>query len=722
IKKNCKEDIMLQAIVKKGKVIAENIPVPGVSEGFVLIKVVNSCISAGTEVSGLAESGKSIVQKALNQPDKAAKALNMIKSQGIGAVYDKIKGNSDSGVQTGYSISGIVTAIGKGVTKFKIGDPVAAAGAGFANHAEIVNVPENLVVKMPVGMDFKYASTVTVGAIAMHGVRRADLKFGEFCVVIGTGILGLLSVQMLKSSGVRIAALDLDNKRLAIAKELGVEIAVNPSDEDSLKIIEGWTEGLGADAVLFTAATSGSEPLSQAFKMCKRKGKVILVGVSGMEIKREDIYQKEIDFQISTSYGPGRYDKDYELKGIDYPYAYVRWTENRNMSEYLRMIDTGCINLDKLINAVYPAKEMTAAFESLRNSDNRPIIVLLDFGVPVLKEMWPGSSERTIQINQPVISRKGIINVALIGAGGFATGMHLPNLANMADKYKLVAVMDQNGHTAKSVATRFGAQYATTDFSEIINDNGINLLLIATRHNSHASLTLQGLNAGKHVFVEKPLAINRDELDAIEQFYKNKNSAYPVLMVGFNRRFSKYSQEIKRHIDKRINPLFIHYRMNAGYVPLNHWIHEDGGRIIGEGCHIIDLMGFFVGCSIKNLSFESLEPQTNKFSSSDNKSIILKYQDGSIATIEYFAVGNKNISKEYLEIHFDEKMIVMDDYKNLTGHGVKIKSIATKVSSKGHFEELVRLHETLCGENPAWPISLDSMVESTNITFEVTNR
>jgi predicted dehydrogenase len=551
----------------------------------------------------------------------------------------------------------------------------------------------------------------------MHGVRRADLKFGEYCVVIGTGILGLLSIQMLKNSGIRVAALDLDNKRLAIAKELGVELALNPSAEDALKIVESWTEGLGADAVLFTAATSSSEPLSQAFKMCKRKGKVVLVGVSGMEIKRDDIYSKEIDLQISTSYGPGRYDKAYELKGIDYPYAYVRWTENRNMSEYLRLVHESYIKLDKLINAVYPADKMTAAFESLQNPDNRPVIVLLDYGLPVQNDVQPRCSERTIQINQAIIAKKGIIKVALIGAGSFATGMHLPNMAKIPDKYKLIAVMDQNGHTAKSVATQFGAQYATTDFSEIINDSSIDLLLIATRHNSHASLTLQGLNAGKHIFVEKPLATNEEDLDKIVQFYKEKGVAHPVLMVGFNRRFSKYAQEIKQHTDKRINPLFIHYRMNAGYIPLDHWIHEDGGRIIGEGCHIIDLMGFFVGFSVKSISFESLEPKTNKFSSSDNKSIILKYEDGSIATIEYFAVGNKNVSKEYLEIHFDEKSIIMENYKNLYGYNIKIKPIRTKRSEKGHFEEIECLYNALMSPLNSSPIDLESLIETTHITF-----
>lgn len=713
---------MLQAIVKKGKVLPEIVPAPTIKEGFILIKVINSCISAGTEVGGLAESGKSTIKKALNQPDKAAKAVKafeMLKSQGVVAVFNKVKGGYDAGTQTGYSISGIVMEIGKGVTRFKIGDAVAAAGAGFANHAEVVNVPEKLVVRMPEGMDFKNASTVTVGTIALHGVRRADLKLGEYCVVIGTGILGLLAIQMLKSSGVRIAAVDLDAKRLAIAKDLDAEIVVDPSNEDVVKAVEGWTGGFGADAVIFTAATSSNAPLSQAFNMCKRKGKVVLVGVSGMEIKREDIYTKEIDFQISTSYGPGRYDDAYEVKGIDYPYAYVRWTENRNMSEYLRLVHEGTIKLDKLINAIYPADKIAEAFESLQNQGNRPIIVLIDYGKPTHGDQRPGAPERKIQLHRTDVTQVGTIKMALVGAGSFATGMHLPNIAKMPDKYRLVAVMDQNGHTAKSVATRFGAQYATTEFNEIIDDLSIDLLLIATRHNSHASLALRALNAGKHVFIEKPLAINSEELDSIIQFYRYKNVDHPVLMIGFNRRFSKYAQEIKKHIDKRINPLFIHYRMNAGYIPLDHWVHEDGGRIIGEGCHIIDLLSFFTGHSVESIGFETLRPKTDKFSPSDNTSIILKYADGSVATIEYFAVGNRNISKEYLEIHFDEKTIIMDDFKKLSAYGIKIQPIVTKLSEKGHYEELVRLHETLCGKNPSWPIDFDTMVESTEITFKL---
>lgn len=708
---------MLQAVVKRGKVIPEKIPAPDIADGFVLLRVVNSCISAGTEVSGIAESGKSIVQKVMNQPDKVRKAIDMIKSKGISAVVDKIKGHLEAGFPTGYSVSGIVSEVGKGVTKFKTGDAVAAAGAGYANHADVVSVPEKLVVKMPSGMDFKDASTVAVGAIAMHGVRRADLKLGEYCVVLGTGILGLLAIQILKISGVRIAAIDLDDKRLRIAKELGSEIALNPSYEDALKTVENWTGGRGADTVLFTAATTSSDSLSQAFKMCKRKGKVVLVGSSGMEVNRDDIYSKEIDFQISTSYGPGRYDKTYEEKGLDYPYAYVRWTENRNMGEYLRLVQGGAIKLKNLISAVYPIEKATEAFESLQNSENRPIIVLLDYAKPDQVDFKKYGPDRTLKLRLKGIVSKDVINVALIGAGNFATTVHLPNILKMSNKYKLLSVMDQNGLSAKSAAARFGATYATTEVEELLRDPDIDLALITTRHNSHALLALQALNAGKSVFVEKPLATKEEDLDKIVQFYKEKGVANPVLMVGFNRRFSNYAREIKKHTDNRISPLFMHYRMNAGYIPPDHWVHDDGGRIIGEACHIIDLMSFFTNSKIESINCESLIPAAGKFRADDNKSIILKYQDGSVASIEYFSVGSEAFPKEYMEIHFDGKTIVMDDYKSLVGYGLKMPSIKTAKSEKGHHEELMRLHETLCGKNQQWPIEFDSLIETTEAAF-----
>ncbi len=710
---------MRQAIVKKGIVVGEEIPAPVVSPGSVLIKVVNSCISAGTEMSGIKSSGKSLMKRALEQPEKVKKVLNMVREVGLVKAYQTVSGKLESGVPTGYSVAGVVIGIGKGVTRFNVGDHVAAAGAGIANHAEYVDVPVNLVVRIPGDMGFKEASTVTLGAIAMQGIRRADLKMGEFCVVFGTGILGLLSIQMLKISGVRVIAVDLDSKRLEIAGELGAELSINPNQDNIVETVLNFTGGFGADAVLFTAATEKSEPLSQSFQMCRKKGKVILVGVAEMNIRREDMYLKELDFQISTSYGPGRYDDIYESKGLDYPYAYVRWTENRNMSEYLRQVYEGKIKLGRLISAVYPIEEVTQAFESLKSDDDKPILVCLDYGEPDnnnLKNLY-GSGGKVVLKTKPSV--KGIINVAMVGAGGFANAMHLPNMQKLSSKYQLHCVVDKIGHRAKSYAQQYGAGYATSDYDEILGDKDVNLVMICTRHDSHAGLVLKALKAGKNVFVEKPLAVNEEELDKIKEFYRKDDKPRPVLMVGFNRRFSKYAREIKKHTDQRINPLFIRYRMNAGYIPLDHWVHDSGGRIVGEACHLIDLMTFFTGCKIVSVNFESLSPANEHFSPADNKSISLKYKDGSLCTIDYFAVGNNDFPKEYMEVHFDNKTIVLDDYKKLAGYGVALNEIATSESRKGQFEELEVLYDVLSGKTKDWPIELWDMIQTTAITFMI---
>ncbi len=710
---------MIQAIIKKGKVIGEQIPTPNVSKGSLLIKVVNSCISAGTEMSGVTNSGKPLIKRALEQPAQVAKVISMAKTIGLQKTIAKIKGTLDAGNATGYSISGVVIAVGDGVDGYEIGDRVTAAGAGIANHAEYVDVPQNLVMKMPQALDFKEASTVTLGGIAMQGVRRADVRFGEFCVVTGAGILGLLALQMLRLSGVRVAAIDLDESRLAIAKELGAEIVINPTKEDPIKTVESWSGGYGADCVLFTAATSSSAPLSQSFQMTKKKGKVVLVGVVGMEINRGDIYAKELDFMISTSYGPGRYDSSYEEKGCDYPYAYVRWTENRNMTEYLRLVSTGDIKLDKLINGVYPIEQVTEAYESLK-ANAKPLMVLLDYGEAELGRIHDYlTQEKKVILNHTTNANKSIINVALIGSGGFATGMHMPNIEKLSTKYKLHAVMSKTGHKAKAVAKQYGATYATTNYEDILGDKEVDLVLIATRHDSHASLALQALKAGKHVFVEKPLATHQEELELIKAFYQSDVPNKPVLFTGFNRRFSKYTTEITKHTLKRNNPLFIYYRMNAGFIALDHWVHEDGGRIVGEGCHIIDLMSAIVGEKIISICTESLTPKNEKFSSTDNKSIILKYQDGSVATIHYFATGSKELSKEYMEVHFDNKSIIMDDYKSLKGYGIKVNEITTNISEKGQFEELEALYETLSGKTKKWPIEFWDMTQTTEVSFAV---
>ena len=697
---------MIQAVIKSGVVFSEQVPAPIVSKGCILIKVYNSCISSGTESATIKVTGDSLIKRALKQPDNVRKVFDMARLEGIGKTYGKMKTKLSVGKPTGYSISGIVVGIGEGVFGFSIGDRVAAGGSGVANHAEYVDVPQNLVVKIPFELNFIKASTVTLGAIALQGVRRASSNLGEFVVVFGSGILGLLALQLLKASGVRVAAIDLDPERLSIAEKLGAEIIVNPVVEDPLQKVNEWSNGYGADAVIFAAATNDSKPLSTAFNMCKRKGRVILLGVSGMNIKREDIYPKELDFLISTSYGPGRYDSKYEEKGLDYPYSYVRWTENRNMHEYLRLLNEGLVNIDLLITKVFSIQNLSVAFELIQENDKKPLMVVLSYSDENKKKL-----KTKILCNQNKTNKK-LINVAIVGAGNFAIGVHMPNLIRLKEKFNIHAVMNRTGLKGKQVADLYKASYATTNYDEILDDPKIDLILIATRHDSHAELTLKGLAAGKNVFVEKPLAVDEKQYEEIADFFSLKEKP-PLLMVGFNRRFSRYAREIKKQVDKAVNPLFLHYRMNAGYLPIDHWVHENGGRIVGEACHIVDLMSFFIGSRIQSISCEEISPKTEHFSNTDNKSIVLKYENGSVATIEYFSMGNSSLSKEYMEVHFDHKTIVLDDYKSLKGYGVKLNEISSKVSRKGQFEEMNILYDSLTIENASWPIELWDMLQTT---------
>lgn len=710
---------MIQAVIKGGKVVPETVPVPAVSDGAVLISVVNSCISAGTEISGVRNSGKTLMQRVMEKPDRVIKALEVLKNEGPAGLHARIKGQDPGTMPTGYSVAGTVIAVGNGVSRFRVGDRVAAAGAGRANHAECVDVPENLVVRTPDAVTAAHASTVALGAIAMQGVRRADLNLGEYGVVVGAGILGLLTIQMLKASGVRTIALDIDDSRLGVATALGSDLVINVLAEDPVGKVINHTGGFGADAVIFTAATDASEPLSQAFRLCRKKGRVILVGVSGMEINREDMYEKELELHISTSYGPGRYDSRYEVDGLDYPYAYVRWTENRNMEEYLRLLERGAVSLEKIISAEYPIEEVTSAFESFATVP-KPLIVLLRYSFEEALHKHALHDLSRVTLRQSLPRRDELVNVALVGTGSFAMAMHLPILQKLSSRYRLHCVMGRNGLKAKEVAAKFGAVYATTSFEDLLADNDVDLVLISTRHDSHADYTLQALQQGKHVFVEKPLATNIDDLNRIRNYYAagNRTDGHPLLMVGFNRRFSRYAREIKKQLVGRVGPLYIRYRMNAGFAPAESWVHADGGRIIGEACHIIDLMSFITGSSIAAASHTS--PQFNgcKYSDRDNRSITLNFADGSLCLIDYLSVGNAGFPKEYMEIHFDEKTIVLDDYKSLKGYGLAMTEIATRQSDKGHLEEFEALYDALKGGG-CLPIPLDSIFRTTEVSIGV---
>lgn len=578
---------MIQAILKKGRVTAQHVPLPSVSEGAALIKVLYSCISVGTETASVQASNKSLIKRALEQPENVKKVLHMARSAGISETFEKVKKRWEMGSDLGYSLSGVILALGNGIKDFKVGDRVACAGSGIANHAEYVDVPRNLIVRIPDDLGFGEASTVALGSIAMQGARRAEIAFGEYVLIFGLGAIGQIILQIAKNAGARVIGIDLDERRLKVGNKNGADLVLNSKDSDILKEVIHFCDGYGADKVVFTAATTSSTPLHQAFQMTRKKGKVVLVGVSGMQIEREDLYPKELDFVISTSYGPGRYDNQYERRGLDYPYAYVRWTENRNMQEYLSELAEGKINLKDIIEEVYPIDRVEDAFEKLQGP-NKPLLTLLEYNqnLPAdLQTLYQEDSK--VLISSKINKKEGIINVGLIGAGGFANDVHLPNLFRLKSKYNICAIMNKTPHKAKTIAEQYNAHYATCNIEDILNDKDIDLVLIATRHNLHGDYVLKALNAGKNVFVEKPLCIKEEELNGIKDFYnlkvKTQNSELPLLMVGFNRRFSKFAQEAKKHVVRRINPLFMHYRVNAGYIPLDHWVHgEEGGGELSE--------------------------------------------------------------------------------------------------------------------------------------------
>ncbi len=702
---------MKQLLVRSGNVFLQEVPAPTVGPRNVLVRVKSSCISVGTEMAGIKMSGLPLYRRALKQPHHVKKALQLMKDQGFARVYKQIKGKLDAGLPTGYSASGEVIEVGSEVTGIKVGDRVACAGAGIANHAEVVDVPVNLTVPVPDGLDYEAAATVTLGAIAMQGVRRTNPTLGETVVVIGLGILGQLTAQLLTASGCRVIGTDIDENRIEIARANGMDIGLNPKDGDIVERIVKLTDGHGADAVVITAASPSSEILAQSFQACRRKARVVVVGDVGLNIARSDIYAKELDFFISTSYGPGRYDPVYEEEGADYPIAYVRWTENRNMEEFLRLLARGRISLANMLKEPFPIDRAEEAYAALRGTGQKPLLVMLTY---------PERAEATrpaLQIAPPAPA-DGRIKLALVGAGGFAQGMHLPNLQKLKDSYDLRTIVSRTGLSARSAAERFGAPNAATDFKTVLDDPDIDLVLIATRHDLHAGMTLDALRAGKHVFVEKPLAMNEDELAEIEAFYRD-NPNGPVLMTGFNRRFSPAVVAAKKVLANRTSPMIVNYRMNAGYIPADHWVHgpQGGGRNIGEGCHIYDLFNALTGSTPVEVNAMSIVPESKYWLRNDNFNATVRYADGSVCTLTYTAMGSKSYAKERADIFVDGKVLTLDDYKQLTVAGGSGGWKGTTMQ-KGQQEELAALAETL-RKGAAWPISLEDQIFATRISFEV---
>ncbi len=709
---------MKQVILRHGMAVVEEVPDPFVEAGTVLVAVDHSCISIGTEMSGLRSGGMPLWKRALRQRANVQKAVRTAMTIGPKRTWSLVRGQLAAGTATGYSAAGTVVDVGMGVEDVDVGDRVACAGAQFAHHAEVIRVPRNLMVPIPDAVSFRDAATVTLGAIAMQGIRRAAPTLGETFVVIGLGVLGQLAVQLLKANGCRVIGTDLDAARIALAVRDGMDLGVAPAEEFPEQQVARLTDGSGADGVIITAATPSDSVMSLAFKMCRRKGRVVLVGDVGLSLQRADFYQKELDFFISTSYGPGRYDRNYEEKGLDYPVAYVRWTENRNMAEYLRLLGSGHVRLSGMIDAIYPLGDAERAYASLKSGDRPPVMVLLSY--PGRKDAPP---VRRVQVTTVPNSVKRRIGVALVGAGGFAKGMHLPNLRSLDDVFSLQAVVSRTGHNAVATARQYGARYASTDFEEILRDDAIDAVIIATRHNLHARMTLAALAAGKHVLVEKPTCVSPAELQELTQWFEqaeHAGRATPVLLTGFNRRFSRYGDFARRAVRGRSAPMIFNYRMNAGHIPLDHWVHgaEGGGRNIGEACHIYDLMTSIIGGRCTGAHAMPIRVRNGAYSARDNFVATMGFEDGSVATLTYTALGHRGYSKEQLEIFVDGKVVQMDDYKSIRIAGVRGMTLTTPISEKGQKEELRAWGQAIQDGGP-WPIALWEQVQAMEMAFSV---
>lgn len=707
---------MRQVLVSGGAVRLEEVPAPMVEPGTVLVRMDHSCISIGTEMSGVKATGLPLWKRALRQPQNVKKVVDMVLADGLAQTRRLVQERLAVELPTGYSGAGIVVEVGEGVDEFLPGDRVACAGAQCAFHAEVVRIPKNLVVSIPENVGFDAASSVALGAIALQGVRRAAPTLGETFVVIGLGILGQLTVQLLRANGCRVIGVDLDRARIALGEQNGMSWGVHPDDANDVQQVARITGGAGADGVIITAAGPSDAIVSAAFRMCRKKARVVLVGDVGLDLQRADFYAKELDFFISTSYGPGRYDAQYEEGGLDYPLAYVRWTEGRNMAEYLRLIADGAVDLKPLITAVHPIDAVDSAYRSLQSGTDKPLMVLLSY------PCQQAEMTRRVNLLSPQIARIGnnAVRIALIGAGGFAKGMHLPNLMEMKSDYRLRAVVSRTSHNAATTGKRFNAEYCATDYREVLDDKDVDAVIIATRHDSHASIALEALRAGKHVLLEKPLALEEAELAAIEAFYTDGSGTKPVLLTGFNRRFSSYAERITAQVSKRSNPMILNYRMNAGYIPLDHWVHgaEGGGRNRGEACHIYDLFTYFTDAKVRGVQVTAILPKTGYYSSSDNFVASISFDDGSVGTLTYTALGTTEFPKEMMEIFVDGMVISLDDYRRMTVAGSKQKPFETRTSDKGQKEELIAFARAVKGE-AEWPIPLWQQLQATRISFDV---
>lgn len=641
----------------------EEVPAPAVKRGCVLIQTTRSLVSLGTERM-LVEFGKAnLLQKARQQPDRVKEVLAKIKTDGLKPTINAVFNKLGQPLPLGYCNVGRVIAVGDGVNEFKIGDRVASNGP----HAEYVCIPKNLVAAIPDNVTDEEAAFTVIGSIGLQGIRLCNPQLGETIVVVGLGLIGMITAELLVANGCRVVGIDLDPKKIAIAKEKGI-IAINPRDGvDQVKYVVSITDGQGADGVIITASAKTDEIIAQAAKMSRKRGRIILVGVIGLNISRADFYEKELTFQVSCSYGPGRYDDQYEKNGIDYPLPFVRWTEKRNFQAILQAIATKKLGVADMITERVKLENFDQIYGNISNPNS--IASILEY---------PENSTHAVSV--PITDGRfepGKGGIGIIGAGNFTAMTMLPVLS--AINAPLYSIASAAGLTGTTLAKKHKIGKSTTDYKSIINDPAIDLVIITTRHNEHARMVTESLEAGKHVFVEKPLALSKEELDGIIKAYKGDKT----LTVGFNRRFSPHMQKVKQLTGNvQMNVIAT---MNAGHIPANVWVHDmkvGGGRIVGEACHYMDLITFLTGSKIKSVCMNAMgiNPQAN----TDSASILLEYENGSTGVINYFSNGSKAYSKERIEVYAQDRTLVTDNFRVTEGFGYSGFSKLKTTIDKGH--------------------------------------
>jgi len=684
---------------KTGETWLEVVPAPNPKKGSVLIKTSCSLVSIGTERM-LVEFGKSnLISKARQQPDKVRQVLEKIKAEGVVPTLEAVFNKLEQPLPLGYCNAGKIVAVGEGVSEFAVGDRVASNGP----HAEFVSVPKNLVVKIPDNVSDEEAAFTVIGSIGLQGIRLCKPSFGETIVVTGLGLIGLMTSQMLLANGCKVIGIEIDPDKCALAEKLGV-ITINPVGSDPVKVIAELTHDVGADGVIITASAKNNDIISQAARMSRKRGRIVLVGVVGLDISRAEFYEKELTFQVSCSFGPGRYDEDYEIKGQDYPLPFVRWTEKRNFQAIIESISAGRIDVKSLISEIVEFENFSQIYSNIGSS--KSIASILKYS-----EEKIAANNNIVQISDNSFAGKAAV-LGIIGAGNFTKMTMLPALKKA--KGNLHTIASSGGVSGTALARKFGFNHSTTDYNTILGNPDIDTVIITTRHNSHATLAIEALDAGKHVFVEKPLALNDEQLDSVVKAYKNSDSS---LTVGFNRRFSPHIEAIKKALGNDSGPLNIIATMNAGMIPKNVWVHDlsvGGGRIIGEACHLIDLVVHLGGAKIKSVCMNALgkNPEEN----TDNATLSLNLENGTNAVINYFSNGSKAYSKERIEVYSRERVFICDNFITTKGFGVKsFKNLKTRID-KGHkkqFSEYISRIKT--GGKPLIPF--DDIINVTKASF-----